>query len=189
MAYVSDVRLINQEVDVYDIAVAKYHNFCVTSLDLHVHNFLPIFAGISLAFGLGGIEITGIGIATALAGIGVGVSMRHKNGKHEPTFELGPNAGADDPNDDKPKERKKNGMSKSEFFNQEEVKKNYESYRDGIYRKKIGAKGIEGAEYIQWDHLHNDVEAYSKSKKHIGSIDPKTLKLYKDPVGPRKIEI
>jgi len=84
----------------------------------------------------------------------------------------------DDDNDDK--ERKKNTLTKSEFF--KKVKDNYEHYRDGIYRRKRNAEGVENAEYLQWDHLHGDVEAYSKSRVHIGSIDPEKLTLYKGPV-------
>ena len=65
------------------------------------------------------------------------------------------------------------------------MKPHYEHYRDNIYKRKRGSKGIEKAEYIEWDNLHNDVEAYSKSKWHLGSIDPKTLKLYKGSVHRR----
>jgi hypothetical protein len=82
-------------------------------------------------------------------------------------------------NDDD-KERKKNTITKSEFF--KKVKDHYEHYRDGVYRRKRNTKGIEDAEYLQWDHLHGDVEAYSKSRIHIGSIDPEKLTLYKGPV-------
>lgn len=39
------------------------------------------------------------------------------------------------------------------------------------------------AYYLQWDHLHNDVEVYSWSRKHLGSLDPKTLRLYRGPQG------
>ncbi len=55
-----------------------------------------------------------------------------------------------------------------------------------IYRKKPKAKGIENAEYLEWDYTHNDVEAYNKAKRHIGSIDPKTLRLYKPSVYKRE---
>ncbi len=48
-----------------------------------------------------------------------------------------------------------------------------------MYKRKPGAKGIENAEYLKWDHLHGDVEAYSKAKLHLGSIDPKTMTLYR----------
>lgn len=85
------------------------------------------------------------------------------------------------------KERKKNTLTKSEFF--KKVKDNYEYYRDGIYRRKRNAQGIENAEYLQWDHLHGDVEAYSKAEHHIGSIDPQTLRLYKGPVFAREFPL
>jgi hypothetical protein len=89
-------------------------------------------------------------------------------------------------NDDD-KERKKNTLTKAEFF--KKVKDNYEHYRDGIYRRKRNAEGVENAEYLQWDHLHGDVEAYSKSEHHIGSVDPQTLRLYKGPVFGREFPL
>jgi len=92
-----------------------------------------------------------------------------------------------DPDDNENKERKFNTIFKSEFF--KKVKNEYEHYRDGIYKRKRGSKGIENAEYIEWDHLHNDVEAYGKNERHIGSIDPKTLKIYKAAVRYRQFPI
>ncbi|HEX2978139.1 MAG TPA: colicin E3/pyocin S6 family cytotoxin [Candidatus Babeliales bacterium] len=83
------------------------------------------------------------------------------------------------------KERKENKISKKEFF--EKVKPDYEYWKDGIYKKTSKAESLAGAEYLQWDHLHNDVEAYNSSYKHLGSIDPETLKLYKPAVPSRKI--
>lgn len=70
------------------------------------------------------------------------------------------------------------------------IKKNYEHYRNGIYRLKTHGEALaKGAYYLQWDHLHNDVEIYSKSLKHLGSLDPETLKLYKDAVFTRKLKL
>lgn len=89
-----------------------------------------------------------------------------------------------DPDDDKNRGRKFNTITKTEFFKM--VKKDYERWRDNIYKKKSKADGIEDAEYLEWDYTHNDVEAYSKAKRHIGSINPHTLKLYKPPVHSRK---
>jgi len=91
----------------------------------------------------------------------------------------------DDNNEEDNKERKFNTISKSEFF--KKIKNEYEHFRNGIYKRKHGTKGIEDAEYLNWDNLHNDVEAYGKNKWHLGSIDPKTLKLYKAAVATRKI--
>lgn len=53
--------------------------------------------------------------------------------------------------------------------------------KDNIYKRKKNADGIEKAEYLKWDKLHNDVEAYAKNKWHMGSIDPKNLRMYKGP--------
>jgi len=90
----------------------------------------------------------------------------------------------EDPNNDK-KERKVNTVTRTEFF--KKVKNDYKFFRNSkkgpIYKRQPGTKGLgKKAEYIYWDHQHNDVEAFSKSKKHIGSYDPASLELYKPPV-------
>ncbi len=82
--------------------------------------------------------------------------------------------------DDSNNKRIINKITKTEFF--KKVKDKYEHYKDSIYRRKKNAQGIENAEYLQWDHVHGDIEAYNKAGRHIGSIDPKTLRLYKGPV-------
>lgn len=49
----TNVCFINQAVKVYDIGVARYHNFYVTPFDIKAHNFVPIMAGFSFLFGAG----------------------------------------------------------------------------------------------------------------------------------------
>lgn len=78
-------------------------------------------------------------------------------------------------------------MSKSEFFKRDKIKRDYEHYKRGIYRKKRGAAGLNNAEYLKWDHLHNDVEAYTSGRIHMGSIDPNTLEFYKNAVRGRTL--
>jgi hypothetical protein len=86
----------------------------------------------------------------------------------------------------KEKERKVNGISKQEFFNNPVIKANYEHYRNGVYKLKAHGKPIvKNAEYLRWDHLHNDVEVYNKNETHLGSLDPKAQILYKAPVKGR----
>jgi len=86
-----------------------------------------------------------------------------------------------DPKNDEDKKRVTNEIHKSEFFKR--ISDRYECWRDGIYKAKRNAEklGNGKAEYLEWDYLHNDVEAYSKGKQHLGSVDPKTLELYKGP--------
>ncbi len=91
------------------------------------------------------------------------------------------------PDDNDNNKRKKNTISKTEFFNKEVIKQNYEYYKNGAYKRKPNKSGIENAEFLKWDHLHNEVEAYSKNQKHIGAIDPQSLKIYKGPVPGRKL--
>ncbi len=87
----------------------------------------------------------------------------------------------------KEKERKVNKITKQEFFSNPVIKANYQHHRNGIYQLKTRGKPIvKNAEYLQWDHLHNDVEVYSDSEIHLGSLDPKTMNLYKPPVRNRR---
>lgn len=95
------------------------------------------------------------------------------------------------PDDDEDK-RKTNKISCTEFFHRADIKKDYKFYkntsRGKVYRRKPGAKGLgKKAEYIQWDHTHNDVEVYNKAENHIGCYDPATNNLYKPPVSGRRL--
>ena len=83
-----------------------------------------------------------------------------------------------------------NTMPKQEFFKKTNIKRDYQSIgRDGIWKKKSNVEGILDIEYLQWDHLHNEVEAYNKHGKHLGALDPEKMTLYKDYVSGRKIDI
>lgn len=104
---------------------------------------------------------------------------------------VSPSGGSSNPqdpnNNDDDKKRITNDVPKSEFF--KKVSDRYERWRGQIYRAKNKAKklGDGKVEYLEWDHLHNDVEAYNKARQHMGSIDPKTTEIYKNPVVGRKI--
>lgn len=88
------------------------------------------------------------------------------------------------------KERKTNTIEKSEFFNNPRIKSNYEHLREGVYRlKPNGTPVVENAKFLHWDKQHKDVEVYNEGEKHLGSLDPKTLKLYKPPVFPRRFPV
>ena len=76
-----------------------------------------------------------------------------------------------------------NKTLKSEFFRK--IRSQYTYWHNDIYKKQERVKSIENAEYLVWDNLHQDVEAYEKNRAHIGSIDPKTLCLYKPAVAHR----
>jgi hypothetical protein len=175
--------------DVYHISTTYPHTFFISEQELLTHNIAPVAAGLVWAFG-GGLEFVSAAISTAIFGSAIGIHLYKKQanaGQFTPSIQSGGTCGGynPDPDDDENKERIFNTISKSEFF--KSVKKEYEYWQDGIYKRKHRAKGIEDAEYLEWDHLHNDVEAYSKGKDHIGSIDPKTLKLYKKAVYTRTV--
>lgn len=84
-------------------------------------------------------------------------------------------------------ERKKNSISKAEFF--KSVSSEYYHLRNGIYRLRKGAHGIGRAEYIQWDNLHCEVECYSKTGLHLGAADPITKIIYKIGKKGRSIDV
>ena len=77
-----------------------------------------------------------------------------------------------DPDDEEGKGRKTN-CEKSESTVWKELK----PYR-GEYRTNT-----KGDEIYKWDHLHNDIEVFSKRGEHLGSMDPGTGILYKGPKG------
>lgn len=81
------------------------------------------------------------------------------------------------------KNRKVNTIAKTKFF--DGISDKYEGWKKDIYRVKKGQDRIEGAEYLHWDFLHGEIEAYSKSKDHLGAIDPHTNRLYKPAVKGR----
>lgn len=190
-----NVRTITvQPTNVYHISTTEPHTFFVYDQELLTHNFPPIAIGVAWLFG-GGIEFLGATVGTAVFGAAFGINIYKKHNSTNAQFAVAPQTGGTcgggynpDPNDDEhnERERKFNTISKSEFFKL--MKKDYEHCRDNVYRRKRGSKGIEDAEYLEWDYRHNDIEAYSKSKWHLGSIDPKTLKLYKGPV-QRKLSL
>jgi hypothetical protein len=172
----------------YKIFTSYPHNFFAFKEEFLVHNFLPFIGlGATWFFGAGALKFGGINIIVSVASIIFGITLFKKQAKSGGSFHVttsygGNGGGANkDPNDDeenqKNKKRKFNNISKSEFF--KKIKNQYEYCKNGIYKLKPGAKGIENAEYLQWDHLHGDVEAYAKNRMHLGSVDPETLTLYK----------
>ncbi len=86
-----------------------------------------------------------------------------------------------------PNDRIINTIAKAEFFRQ--CSDRYEHWKNGVYRLIDRAKGfLDGkAHYLEWDHLHNDLEVYGENRQHIGSLDPRTMQLYKGAVVGRKI--
>ena len=83
-----------------------------------------------------------------------------------------------------------NTVQRQEFFKKPNIKKNYRPIgNDGVWQKKPGVSGLKNAEYLQWDHKHNEVEAYNKKKIHLGALDPQTDEYYKPAVIGRVLNI
>ena len=57
-----------------------------------------------------------------------------------------------------------------------------ENYKNGY--KTNGLRGSK-KQYFDWDYRHNDIEVYDANKKHLGSMDPYTGKIYKPAVKGR----
>ena len=79
-------------------------------------------------------------------------------------------------------------MSKIEF--DDSISDQCEHLHSNIYKLKKGACPIAKAEYLQWDHFHGEVEAYTNGgKTHLGAIDPLTGQIYKPGEPGRTIKI
>jgi hypothetical protein len=39
--------------------------------------------------------------------------------------------------------------------------------------------------FYDWDYTHNDIEVYDRNRRHLGSMNPTTGKMYKGPVKGR----
>jgi putative cytotoxic protein len=65
----------------------------------------------------------------------------------------------------------------------------FKSFRS--FRGMIRTNGLAGSQrrYYAWDYTHNDIEMYDKTGKHLGTIDPITGDLIKDPVKGRNIDV
>jgi len=73
---IKDVYLINSKNRIYDISVAKYHNYLVSSKNILVHNAMSVMVGITFAFGEKVVEFVG-----ATIGVGVLSWLIDKNNK------------------------------------------------------------------------------------------------------------
>lgn len=206
---VQAIETLNEIQVMYDITVEDYHNFYVSQSALLVHNVIFLAAGPVVAPVVGSAVVTTAIETAAAVGFVAGciyslwetVSKKNKNASgaggggngrcfcvHYCSF--GCNCGCSCGCGKDESEWKKNTVSKQEFFKNETIKTNYEHVRDGVYKLKKGGQAVAAdAIYLQWDHLHGDVEVYSKSKRHIGSLDPKTLKLYKPAVYGREFPL
>lgn len=144
-----------------------------------------VFAGgLGLTAGPTGLIIGGM---AGLSWVGYNLFFKkdkaHQNRVYIEQADRTHNKGPEGPQDPKdPNKRIINTITKAEFFRQ--VKDQYEHWKNQVYMLKTRAEGLLNgkAHYLQWDHRHNDVEVYDKAKNHLGSLDPKTLKLYKGPV-------
>lgn len=183
-----NVKIIDASATkIYRIATTHPHNFFITEQELLTHNH-PVVIGIAWLFGEG-LKFAGLTIGTTFLGSYIGVQLynhqKQKNQACNLAFHMRPCGNpCPDPDDDENNERIFNSITKPEFFKM--VRKDYEHWRNNVYRRKNKAKGIEDAEYLEWDYTHNDLEAYNKAKDHIGSINLKTLKIYKPPVHSRR---
>jgi hypothetical protein len=170
---------VHQPTTLYMIAVADYHNFCVSTLDIQVHNFLPaIFFGLSWAFG-GGIVFTGASVAAIATGLGVGIAMSKKNGSDNAEIKFGSSAncmkgiGGPDDDDNENQIFKINNMK--EFFNKTEFgqkiensveKTNKLQQGQSVYqvKKDLPEYGLKKGDQFYLDAAHKDhLEVFRKN--------------------------
>lgn len=85
---VDQIIRVDEEVEVFDFTVEIDHNFCVTHHDIVVHNFAPVFIGLSFLIEACAIEFAGISLATAIAGIGAGIIVSNHDSKKKVELKL-----------------------------------------------------------------------------------------------------
>jgi hypothetical protein len=58
-------------------------------------------------------------------------------------------------------------------------------YGKDKYNKAVMTNDETGSKkrYFQWDNTHNDIEVFDSNYKHLGSMDPRTGKMYKGSKG------
>ncbi|MFC6152430.1 polymorphic toxin-type HINT domain-containing protein [Nocardioides yefusunii] len=61
--------------------------------------------------------------------------------------------------------------------------KSFKNYRGRI---KINGKNGSKRQYYYWDFTHNDIEVFNHKKKHIGSMNPVTGRMYKAGISHRR---
>lgn len=197
IVFIKKIKRIYQPVRIYSLTVDHSHTFCVSSYNILAHNCEPgtlaATTVISLAFPPAAPVILGLQVAIGTIFATVGCYHAYKHHQKQKTFaqiaeevkiNSCSNGNPQDPNDDdednaeenneKPnqvKNRTLNTIAKSEFFKR--ISNYYKNWKQGIYKRIRGQKGIEDAEYLEWDHTHGDVEAYDRARNHIGSINPK----------------
>ena len=200
---IDSVLPIKEPIVLFDLVVETNHNFCVTTHDIIVHNLVEFAFGsvAATAFFSGASPVVAFAPVLAPAAIGVAAGwiiggkivdhLRERRAhaltraaSHGEQHQQFRGCASPDPDDPK-KKRKINKISKKEFFNK--IEKDYKYWKNGVYRRKTGARGIDNVEYFRWDHLHGDVEAYSRGRDHLGSYDPEALVLYKDAKHTRKL--
>lgn len=81
---IEEIIELHEDVEIFDIQLEDVHTFCVTKQDIVVHNFIPIFAGISFVFG-GGVAFESICGGICLAGVWLGskIIKRDNNRKYD----------------------------------------------------------------------------------------------------------
>ena len=63
------------------------------------------------------------------------------------------------------------------MYSEPYMRQRFKPYR-GIYK-------TDGTNIYKWDFTHNDIEVFAKNRRHLGSIDPRTGKMYKPAVNGR----
>ncbi len=119
----------------YEISLSKPHTFFVSKPEILTHNVVPIVIGLSWVLGEG-VALTGAGVGLGALGLGVwqkfGKNKKITFAQKQQEYAKGCAGGAPDPDDDK--NRKKNSISKTEFF--EKIKDQYDHLYDNVYKKK-----------------------------------------------------
>lgn len=186
------IESVHKECLVYDVTLEEPHLLFITEKEILAHNAIPV---VVLPIAVKTIPVV-VKVACVAAGaIGLykllgGKSKKNNSSHQQSQPDNDPEKEPDNGPRNKVNQRIINTIGKSEFFNK--VRDRYYHLKNGIYRAKCKQDRLANgkAEYLEWDYLHSDIEAYSNSKDHLGSINPNTLELYKGPAKiPRRLKL
>lgn len=83
---IEDVFILDQPIDLFDIAVKDYHNFLILHDNVLVHNFAPVVVGLSWFFGSGALQFTGASLG--LAALGGLIGLKLNKSKQRYSYEI-----------------------------------------------------------------------------------------------------
>ncbi len=156
---ISDVKIINQSRQLFDLNINKYHNFYVSDQNICVHNFEPISTGTGAVYVLSGGLATGAVTAIASWSTTIGLGAAALGWKITKYFE---------------KRAKISRLKDIETYNNAQNNKQYNSSKAKIQTQSQHKPSSKHSETdTKQKNKNNDAQAPGKSTKVDGFIPAK----------------